>query len=654
MAINVVTGFLQVYFYCLQERVFLQIKSIRKMKNAVNKWGILLFLLCYSFNVDAQHLIPTPKELNLKNEKKVRIVSVDEKIDMKLELPPEGYILDVKGNKVVIRAKDQKGLIWARATLKQLKDEEGFVPTVLIKDYPAFPIRAFMHDTGRNFRPVWMLKKELDLLSFYKMNAFHWHLTDYPAWRIECKAYPQLNDPQYQRKRRDEGQFYTYDEIREVIAYAKERGIMIIPEIDMPGHSQYFIDTFGFGMASPEGMKVLEKCLNEFFSEISAEDCPYMHIGSDEVHVDNPNEFMDFCENMVRQNGRIPIAWSPGLPTSPETVQQIWYASIGREIEKNGYQTPYLDSYVGYMNNLHPVLNTMKYFLHQPCGSEKANQYALGGILCLWNDVRVADKSLTFPHNGMPNGMIAFAESFWSGGKRLSLSDEVLVPDPGTTFYNALLEFEQKLMYHRDHFLYDWDMRWVANASIPWLVTLPQARGTDMDEMDWKPVRGGVIDMFALCRKYNVALQPTMDAWMTTEIHVEKDTVISAWVGFETPNRSDRMSDGIGYQGYWESQGRLFVNDQEIYPPKPWKEPGKYRYYDHTFARAPEEYPYTNEQFCWMREPAQVPLKAGWNKIKLYCPRVFPNVNSWIVTFIPISVDSHGHVSEATGLYFNE
>lgn len=93
-----------------------------------------------------------------------------------------------------------------------------------------------MHDTGRNFRTVDMLKKEIDLFSQYKLNVFHWHLTDNPAWRIECHAYPQLNDPKFQRKGRDEGKFYTYDEIRDVIRYARERGIIIIPEIDMPGH----------------------------------------------------------------------------------------------------------------------------------------------------------------------------------------------------------------------------------------------------------------------------------------------------------------------------------------------------------------------------------------------------------------------------------
>ena len=103
-----------------------------------------------------------------------------------------------------------------------------------------------MHDTGRNFQTIEMLKETIDLMSLYKINYFHWHLTDNPAWRIECKVYPQLNDAQYQRPGRDCGKFYTYDEIRELIAYAKERGITVMPEIDMPGHSAYFRNAFGF------------------------------------------------------------------------------------------------------------------------------------------------------------------------------------------------------------------------------------------------------------------------------------------------------------------------------------------------------------------------------------------------------------------------
>lgn len=624
------------------------------MKNTLNKLRQLLWIAgsCLIGEMAAQQLIPQPKEMTVRADGKVTLQHVDAKVNPQLKLPDEGYTIDIKGTTAVVRAKTEQGLVWARQTLRQLEDADGRLPQVTIKDYPAFPLRGFMHDTGRNFRPVDMLLKEIDLFSFYKLNAFHWHLSDNPAWRIECKAYPQLNDPQYQRKGRDEGKFYTYDEIRAVIAYAKERGVTVIPEIDMPGHSKFFDTTFGFSMASDEGMKVLKVCLEEFFHEIPAADCPYFHIGSDEVHVRNPKAFMKFCEDLVRANGRIPIAWDPGLEPSDETIGQIWYASIGEKLEQGEtYPRRFIDSYQGYLNIGSPILNVTKYFQHTPCGVPAANAQALGGILCLWNDVRVADKSLTFPQNGMPNDLLAFAERYWCGGKLLSIQEEDLVPTEDTEVYRSLLDFEQRLSYHRDRFLYDWDMRWVANASIPWQVTLPRRRGTSVEKMEWQPARGGVVDMLAFCRRHGVKVHPTMDAWMQTDIYVEQDTTLTAWLGFDSPGRASKMSDGIGYQGQWEAQGRLFVNDTEVFPRDPWKEPGRYRFHQHTWHQAPEEVPYTPEQFCWLRQPAYVPLHKGWNRIRLYCPRVFPG-EVWQVTFLPVSIDANGHVSEVKGLVY--
>lgn len=627
-------------------------KAAGDILNWTVRIAVILMAVFISIKIDAHNLIPSPRIIHFENDRTCEMKRIDARVDNSLDLPPEGYVMKIKRGKVVIRSKDDRGLIWANSTLEQLKSPDGQIPDVYIEDYPAFPIRGFMHDTGRNFRPVEMIKEELELFSFYKLNVFHWHLTDYPAWRIECKVYPQLNDPDFQQKGRDEGRFYTYDEIRDVIDFASRLGITVIPEIDMPGHSSYFTDTFGFPMNSPEGMAVLEKCLEEFFSEIPAADCPYMHIGSDEVYIDNPRQFMDFCENIVRKNGRIPIVWCPGLPASDSTVHQVWRASAGAEIEKDGAVFPYIDSYQGYLNIGHPVLNVSRYFLHQPCGLEKTDSLALGGILCLWNDIKLADKSLLFPHNGMPGGMLAFAECFWCGGDRMPIEDDGLIPDKGSKEYEDLVEFEGRMSSHRDRFLYEWNMRWVANAGQHWKVTLPELPGTSPDSMVWKDAWGGVIDMNAFCRKNNVKTVPEMDAWMTAEIYSASDTVITAWVGFEAPGRATRMSDGIGRQGHWEASGRLFVNDEELFPPVPWTEPGKYRFHEHTWHTQASEIPYTNEQLCWMRTPASVPLKKGRNTVRLYCPRVFNN-DYWYVTFIPVTVDKNGHVSEAEGIYFH-
>ena len=612
---------------------------------------LLLGVIASAHATTANKLIPRPKQIKELSQKMVKLKSVDIKILPSEGAPAEQYTLKTKRGKAVIIAQSKQAEVWAMATLRQLTDKDGYVPEVEITDYPAFPIRGFMHDTGRNFRDIELLKRDIDLMSRYKLNVFHWHLTDNPAWRIESHAYPELNDAKYHVKGRDEGKFYTYDQIRELIAYAKERGVMIIPEIDMPGHSQYFNRTFGCGMASEKGMKILEVCLNEFFKEISKEDCPYLHIGSDEVKVDDPKGFMSFCERIVRENQRTPIAWDPGLPPAEGTIGQIWYASIGDKLEEQNYPRRYIDSYMGYLNNNCPIINTSRYFLHNPCNTESADENALGGILCLWNDVNVDDQSKLLPHNGMPEGMLAFAERFWVGGNGYGLDSETLIPSPHSQAHKDLVEFERRLSYHRDNLLEGYNTRWVANAHIEWQVTFPAVNGVLHDEVSVANAWGGAIDMHAFCKKHRITPAPKMNAWLKTEIYVERDTTIMALVGFESPSRANRISDGIGPQDKWEAQGRLWINGKEIFPSQTWNEPGRYRYHYNTWHQAPNELPYTDEQLFWMRKPTLIPLQAGWNSVMLYTTRLF-NINNWVAAFIPVSIDSEGRLREAEGVKF--
>lgn len=612
----------------------------------------LLFTLLFCAFVSAlaaQNIIPQPKQIKYLSQKLVKVKSIDIKTIPTDGAPSEQYTLTTKGGKAVIIAQSKQAENWGVSTLRQLTDKDGYVPEVEIVDYPAFPIRGFMHDTGRNFREVALLKKDIDLMSFYKLNVFHWHLTDNPAWRIESHAYPQLNDPKFHTKGRDEGKFYTYDQIRDVIAYAKERGVMIIPEIDMPGHSAYFNRTFGFGMATAEGMKILEVCLKEFFKEIPKEDCPYLHIGSDEVRVNDPEGFMAFCEKIVKDHGRIAMAWDPGLPPANDTYCQIWRSQVSDLLKKEPYPRPYIDSYMGYLNNSCPFINTSRYFLHYACTANGANDKARGGIICLWNDVNVDDQTKLLPHNGMPEGAAAFAERFWVGGEGYGLEIEDLIPSPDSKAHKDLVDFEKRLIYHRDNFLADYDTRWVANASQPWRVTVPAVKGTPMSQMKWTKVWGGVIDLHALAAANKVELKPQMEAWLETEIYVERDTVITAMVGFESPARSNRISDGIGKQGRWEAEGQLFVNGIEIFPSFDWHEPEKYRYHFNTWGHPGGEIPYTDEQLFWTRIPSRIPLKSGWNKIRLHSSRLF-NINNWVAAFIPVSIDQNGKLSEAKGL----
>ncbi|MBQ5688335.1 MAG: family 20 glycosylhydrolase [Bacteroidales bacterium] len=572
--------------------------------------GITLFSCVEKDVFHKENIIPSPKEFVLNDDKlhEINDVTILE-TDNHLSYPQnkDEYYLKIENGNVIIEG----NVVWAKQTLEQLKNQEARVPDVEIHDWSVYPFRGFMHDTGRNFQTLEMLKETIDLMSLYKINYFHWHLTDNPAWRIECKVYPQLNDPQYQRPGRDCGKFYTYDEIRELIAYAKERGITVMPEIDMPGHSAYFRNAFGFSMDSEEGMKVLEKCIEEFCNEIPVAMCPYLHIGSDEVYIADPKGFMKFTENLCKKHNRIAMAWDPGLPSDSTTVRQIWNTAAGSNAASTKKGGKYVDSFMGYLNYYDPIYFTNKVFLHKACAQDVPDTAnALGGILCLWNDVRVDDKTRIALHNGMINGMMTYSERFWNGGE-------------GS--WEELVAFEDKMSYHKDNLLSAHDVRWNPNASTTWKITIADSIKLES--------RGGGVDVDDLCRANNIKIGDTVSAWAFTEIYSEEDATIEAWVGFEAAARSNRISGGIGPQGRWENNGRLFVNGEEYFPSQKWNEPENYKFHYNTWHRPEEEMPYTDEQFYWMREPVTINLKKGNNEIRLYIPKTFKG-QRWSFGFV--------------------
>lgn len=585
-------------------------------------------------------VVPEPKEFQQFSTKKKRLrrVIYDEKTHFD---NPDEYRLTVKSGKAKISGNRH----WAKSTLAQLVDEKGYIANLEVHDWATYPFRSFMHDTGRNYQPVSMLKKTIDLMSFYKLNYFHWHLTDYPAWRIECKAFPQLNDPRFQRAGRDEGKFYTYDEIREVIAYARERGVTVVPEIDMPGHSTYFTNAFGFTMDSEQGRKVLEKCLGEFFTEIPKSDCPYIHIGSDEVSIDDPKGFMQWVESLMDKYDRKPIAWDPGLPASDEVIRQIWNEAAGSNAAASKKAGKYLDSFVGYLNYYDPVLFTSRLFLHTAAAQAQPDTTkALGGELCLWNDVRVDKKENIALHNGMINGMMAFSERFWNGGSAGEVGNENLLPGPLTEAGSRLANFEEKMAVHRDRF-HRQKMRWVANSSMKWQVQVNNN----------KPLTsyGGVLDLDALCQLHQMDIADSAMAVAQTIIVAEHDMDVEAWIGFNTPARSNRNGYGIGQQGHWEGGGRCFVNGKEVFPPKPWHEPGKYNYHFNTWGKPEEEEPFTHEQLYWMRQPAVIHLTEGENFVEIHAPKTYRGLR-WSFAFIPVCTWNDGTVTEVSGIHYKQ
>jgi len=236
----------------------------------------------------------------------------------------EAYVLDVAPERIVIRASQRNGFLHAMQTLRQLlppqiladTPQEGIawtVPATSISDAPAFGWRGLHLDVGRHMFPVDFIKKFIDTMAFYKFNTFHWHLTEDQGWRLEIKKYPRLTEIGSQRAEtpipanpkqwdgQPYGGYYTQDEVRDIVAYATERGITVMPEIELPGHSLAALTAYphlgcvgeGYEVRTTWGIDsniycagndevftflgdVLEEALELFPSE-------YIHIGGDEA-----------------------------------------------------------------------------------------------------------------------------------------------------------------------------------------------------------------------------------------------------------------------------------------------------------------------------------------------------------------------------------
>ena len=226
---------------------------------------------------------------------------------------PESYRLDVVRDSMTITAPDAAGLFYGLQSLAQLAEHTGQrIPAVTIEDAPRFAYRGFMLDVSRHFRDKEFVKRQLDLLARYKLNRFHWHLTDGAGWRIEIKKYPELTDfaawrpyscytEWYYGDRRychrddpaAEGGYYMQEEIREVVEYARALHITVIPEIEMPGHSEEVLATYpqlacsgkpyvnkDLCIGNEETFEFLKNVLSEVIELFPSE---YIHIGGDEA-----------------------------------------------------------------------------------------------------------------------------------------------------------------------------------------------------------------------------------------------------------------------------------------------------------------------------------------------------------------------------------
>jgi len=153
----------------------------------------------------------------------------------------ESYHLDIKQNKITINATSDLGALHGLETLLQMLQNNStsfYFPNSQISDFPRFTWRGLMIDASRHFQPVDVIKRNIDGLAAMKMNIFHWHLVDDQGWRIEMKKHPKLIDLA------SDGQYYTQEEIKNIVKYADERGILIVPEIDVPGHGSAILTAY--------------------------------------------------------------------------------------------------------------------------------------------------------------------------------------------------------------------------------------------------------------------------------------------------------------------------------------------------------------------------------------------------------------------------
>ncbi len=252
----------------------------------------------------------------------------------------EGYklIIDEKGIKIF--AATDKGLFYGLQSLYQLmltnKTESGIIvlPELEITDDAMFKYRGMHLDVGRHMFPVEFIKKYIDLLALYKFNNFHWHLTEDQGWRIEIKKYPKLTEIGAYRKQtlvghggktpyvydgKPYGGYYTQNEIKEIVEYAAERKINIIPEIEMPGHSLAALAAYPELACKPDSFEVAQRwgvfkdiyCTKEenfkFLEDVLTEvmelfPSEYIHIGGDEAPKDRWKE-CDVCQATIKREG---------------------------------------------------------------------------------------------------------------------------------------------------------------------------------------------------------------------------------------------------------------------------------------------------------------------------------------------------------------
>ena len=569
------------------------------------------------------------------------------------KIKKEGYFLEVNKQGITIASSSESGSYYALQTLRQLI-ENSQVPLVTISDWPKHALRGYMIDVGRNYQSMEILKKQLDIMAEYKLNTFHWHLTDRPAWRIESKLYPELTYSNNHVQTRDPGIFYSYDQIREIFKYAKDRHIQVIPEIDMPGHSDSFVTSMGVKMESEKGMEILTGVLNEFFAEIPQKDCPFIHIGSDEVNIPNPKGFMNAMAKVCRDANREVIIWHPGLDADDDIIRQTWVAD---EVSPGNYRE--IDSWNNYVNGAEPMMQIQRLFF-RPIGFPSVNN-VIGGILCFWPDVNLNHESEAFEQNPVYSSMLTYAWTTWTADLLKGYPEYYTkMPLKGTKAYDYYSAFEAILQFHKVKRFANDPFEYSPQNDKEWKLIGP-FNGNDGDKLvselkatysygdtllSWKKAVGNTLVMKERWMKtgHFKNAKPGQTVYAMTYIHSDQEREIEAMIGWETALRANKIYLGVPNLGTWDpAGGNIWVNDKAVEPPvwdnAGWR-PHKQRDWG---SKEEQEIPWAKQDYYWTRTPSKIQLNKGWNKVFAKVPRATEWQN-WMFTFIP---------TDMTGLRFS-
>ena len=567
----------------------------------------------------------------------------------------EAYQLTVSEEHVQIAASQQAGFFYGAQTLRQLiGDDASKVPFCRITDRPAFGIRGFMHDLGRNPQDVDLLKRFIDVMAQYKLNVFHMHLTDYPGYRIECKKYPELNKPENMRSTRRPGFFYTYAQLNDIIRYCAERNIMVIPEIDMPGHSEYFKKTFGVDMQDPKGMQILSDVINEFCDNV---DLPYLHIGSDEVRVRN-KDFMPHMVKLIRERGKDVLVWRPGFLPDHDVITQLW---TGGSRPVGGVR--YIDSQANYVNHMDPFSGPLRAFMQQPCRVPEGTDLAQGGILCHWPDDNVGEQMNVYLQSPVMPAMVAYAERIWRGAQTNREDAWAKLPAVDDSAFEEFAAFEADMVIHRDRYFKAWPFPYVRQTHIPWKLIGPFDHKGDTAAVF--PVEQGIHDVYTVDGKEyrwhaaesrggtihvnhffgfegHLPKSGAGTVYGMTTINSPKEQDVHFWIGFNEQSRSGGRRAGPNpAQRQWSIvTSKVWINGREV-PPPVWRQPG---------VSGSPEIPFVDENYFY-REPVRVRLRKGANTILVKAPHARPPAWKWMFTCVPVAWDGK-QTREVEGLEF--